>query len=105
MNKEFGEALTSIEKPLTKGFIRLSILLILEKTSQYGYRIYKVIKDRLYDKLSLSTFYTILRELEEYRIVKRIGDKYVLTENGLEILGYVKKKYREIAVFLEKHLA
>jgi len=49
-----------IEKYLARSIIRIAVLLILRKSSEYGYNIYKTIKEHLYSRLSLSTLYTIL---------------------------------------------
>ncbi len=97
--------IASIENSLLRGFIRLSILLVLEKTNEYGYKIYKVIKERIFGRLSLSTFYTILKELENHNVIQKTGDVYILTDKGAKVLEYIKKKYREIIVPLEKLLA
>ncbi len=95
----------NIEKSLLRGFIRLSILLVLEKTNEYGYRIYKVVKERVYGRLSLSTFYTILKELEEHNVIKKVGDVYTITDKGAKVLEHIKSKYRDIALSIEKLLA
>lgn len=76
-----------------KGFIRIAILYVVNKTETYGYRIYRLIKNNVYRGLSLSTFYTILRELEKLGLVCRRGLTYVITEKGVETLIQFINKY------------
>jgi len=102
--ERISKALMSVEKPLLRGIIRFSVLLLLEGVGKYGYQIYRLIKSRLYNRLSLSTLYTILKELESHGIIERVGEMYVLTDMGVKVLEYLKSKYKDLTNYLKKVL-
>lgn len=94
------EIIGKLEKHLLKGFIRIAILYVVNKTETHGYRIYRSIKNNLYRGLSLSTFYTVLKELEKLGLVCRKGLTYVITEKGVETLIHFMNKYPFINIIL-----
>ncbi len=95
------DAVSLVEKPLVRGFVRLAVLIVLKKSSEYSYRIYKVLKG----ELSLSTLYTVLKELEERGLVRRDGDRYSITELGLRVLSTLLTRYGKLIEVLESLIA
>jgi len=93
-----------LEKHLVKGLLRVAILYVIGKTSMYGYQIYKLIKKCVYDKISLSTLYTILKELEKLGLIYRVGLKYHISEKGVEVFKKIMEKYPFIIIFLTNKL-
>lgn len=93
-----------IEKHLMKGILRLAVLYIIEKTSMYGYEIYKLIKKGVYEKISLSTLYTILKELERLGLIYRDGLKYYISERGVEVFKKIAEKYPFLLIFFTSKL-
>lgn len=93
-----------LEKHLVKGLLRVAILYLIGKTSMYGYQIYKLIKKGVYEKISLSTLYTILKELEKLGLIYRDGLKYYISEKGIEVFKKIMDKYPFLLVFLTSKL-
>ncbi|MEM1542170.1 MAG: PadR family transcriptional regulator [Ignisphaera sp.] len=89
-----------LEEPFLKGLLRILILGTLKRGELYGYQIYKYVKNIIKSKISLSTFYTILKELEEAKFIIKIGSKYILTEKGLNALRLFLSKYNDLSSFL-----
>lgn len=82
-----------IVKPFIKGLLRLLILGILSKGENYAYQVYKYVVEVVKSRISLSTFYTILRDLEIKGFVVKIGNKYMLTEKGILAITILLTKY------------
>lgn len=89
-----------LEEPFLKGLLRVVILGTLKRGELYGYQIYKYVKNIIRSRISLSTFYTILKELEEAKFVIKVGSRYILTEKGLEALKLFLSKYSDLKSFL-----
>lgn len=89
-----------IVKPFVKGLIRLLILGVLSKGESYAYQIYRHIVDLVKSRVSLSTFYTILKDLEVRGFVVKVDGKYVLTEKGLLAITILLAKYPYLAQIL-----
>lgn len=93
-----------LEKSIGKGLLRISIMILLNNIRCHGYKIYKVLKQKMYRNLSLSTFYTILKELKNFDIIVRVNNTYYLSDRGKQLLGILKKKYPKIISSLEETL-
>lgn len=89
-----------IEKFFVKGLVRILILSALKEGAKCGYHIYQYVNSKIKLKTSLSTIYTIIKELAERGLIARIGDVYQLTERGLEVLRAFASKYSDIRSFL-----
>ncbi|GEM_PF-1261773 len=104
-NKADINFLTSyLEKSIGKGLLRISIMILLNNIRCHGYKIYKVLKQRVYYNLSLSTLYTILKELKNLDIIVRVNDTYYLSERGKHLLSILKRRYPKIISSLEEML-
>lgn len=86
-----------IVKPFVKGLLRLLILGVLSKGEEYAYQIYKHVVELVRAKISLSTFYTILKELESKGFITRLDSRYTLTEKGLLAITVLLAKYPYVA--------
>jgi len=93
-----------IEKYLARSIIRIAILLILRKSSEYGYNIYKTVKEHLYPRLSLSTLYTILKDFEEKGLIRRVQDKYEITNVGMKVIDRLMKQHEQLLSFISIRL-
>lgn len=93
-----------MEKHLLKGLLRLAVLYIIGKTSMYGYQIYKLVKKGVYEKISLSTLYTILKELEKLGLIHRDGARYSISDKGVEVFKKIMEKYPFLLIFLTSKL-
>ncbi|MHA1197239.1 MAG: PadR family transcriptional regulator [Promethearchaeota archaeon] len=99
-----------IQKGMKRGFIGMFILFILSKKPLHGYQIIKEIEKRSLGiwKPTISTMYTILKNLKENGLIKPVeGDEvqegkiiYKLTEKGLETLELLKQKQQEMRAAL-----
>jgi len=89
------------EKVIGRGLLKIAILLILESRDYHGYKIYKIIKTKIYKKLSLSTLYTALFELTKMNVIDKIGGIYKLTDNGRKVLNILRSKYPFLIASLE----
>jgi len=98
---EIDRVLFIIEKSVGRGLLKLAVMILLEKTACHGYRVYKVIKSKIYRNLSLSTLYTTLRELAELKVIERVGGVYRIGERGRTVLSVLKKKYPLIIASIE----
>jgi DNA-binding PadR family transcriptional regulator len=92
-----------IERPLIRGLLRLLILGALSKGESYGYQVYRRVKEVTKSKVSLSTFYTILWELERRGLIARSSDRYMLTERGILALTVLLTKYHYLEAVI-KHI-
>ena len=93
-----------IEKYLARSITRIAVLLILRKSSEYGYNIYKTIKEHLYSRLSLSTLYTILKDFEEKGLIRRVQDRYEITDVGMKVIDCLMKQYEQLLSFISIRL-
>ncbi|MEM1628494.1 MAG: PadR family transcriptional regulator [Desulfurococcaceae archaeon] len=91
-----------IEKPFIKGLTRALVLLALKEGRKKGYQIYRYIVNVIGLKTSLSTTYTILRELTNKGFIERSGDLYHLTEKGMNALQAFISRFNKIKLFLEE---
>jgi len=89
------------EKIIGRGLLKIAILLILESRNYHGYKIYKIIKTKMYKKLSLSTLYTALCELTKLKVIDKIGGIYKLTDKGRRVLNILRSKYPFLITSLE----
>lgn len=89
-----------IEKFFVKGLIRVLILSALREGGKCGYHIYRYVNDRVKLKMSLSTVYTIVKELVDKGLITKVGNVYQLTEKGIEVLHLFTSKYRELKSIL-----
>jgi len=84
-----------LDKALVRGFSRLAILSLLRREDMRAYQLLKVMESLFEVKLSLSSFYTMLKELEVRGYISSTrrgeGDKiYSITEKGRRILAEAK---------------
>uniref|UniRef100_A0A7C4FGY4 PadR family transcriptional regulator n=1 Tax=Ignisphaera aggregans TaxID=334771 RepID=A0A7C4FGY4_9CREN len=89
-----------IEDPFIRGIIRVVILIALKEGGKRGYQIYQYIKSKLGHSISVSTMYTILRELTDKNFISKNYGIYTLTEKGLNALKTFIKKYDIIKKFI-----
>ncbi|MBY9006557.1 MAG: helix-turn-helix transcriptional regulator [Candidatus Lokiarchaeota archaeon] len=100
------EIANKFESAITKGFINILILSILEKTPTHGYKIKKEIEERT---LGIwvppdSSMYTSLKKMTEDGLVKfkeesegeRVRKVYKLTLKGKSILRILLKRHKRI---------
>lgn len=100
-NRDFNtEYLHYIEKFFIKGLIRILILSALREGGKCGYHIYRYVNNKVRLKTSLSTIYTIIKELVDKGLIVKVGNAYHLTEKGVETLRLFIKKYRELKSIL-----
>lgn len=85
-----------IEEPFIKGLLRILILRALKEGGKRGYQVYRYIIDRIRLKISLSTMYTLLKELREKNFIVNIEGVYHLTEKGMRALEIFMRKYNDI---------
>ena len=99
------------ENAMKKGFIGVLILLVLENSPSYGYKITKEIKKRtlgLWNPPS-STMYTLLKNLAEKGLIKvseenngvRIKKIYKITTKGKETLKLILERKKMIENSME----
>jgi len=98
---EIERVVNIIEKSVGRGLLKLAVMILLEKTACHGYRVYKVVRERVYRNLSLSTLYTTLRELAELKVIERVGSVYRIGERGRAVLSVLKSKYPLIIASIE----
>jgi len=94
-------------KEAKKGYIRVAVLILLNKNSGHGYELMKEIKDRTrgFWTPTAGGVYPILRDLEEAQYIKgewqtaknRKIKNYKITEAGKQILKHTLIKQNEIA--------
>ena len=105
----------NFEKAMKKGFISALILLILEKSPSYGYKISKDITTRtlgIWDPPA-STMYTVLKEMAKNGLIKyieqqeegRIRKIYEVTKKGEETLKLMIEKQQIINESIETLIA
>jgi len=99
-----NKVINYFEKTLGRSLLRLAIVILLDKTTYHGYGIYKVIKNKLYRNLSLSTLYTVLHELTKLKIIERDNNIYTISLKGKKILEIMRTKYPIIISSLENLL-
>ncbi len=99
-NNLTSDQLNYIEKYFIKGLIRILVLSALREGGKCGYHIYRYVNNKTKLKTSLSTVYTIIRELVDRGLITRIGDIYQLTERGFETLNLFLKKYPKLKSIL-----
>lgn len=99
-NFDLNDVFRYIEEPFLRGVLRILILTILKHSELYGYQIYKHIKNIVKHRISLSTFYSILKELEKAKFITKTKGRYMLTEKGLNALKLFLSKYNDIKTFL-----
>jgi len=94
-------------KEAQKGYIRVAVLILINKKPSHGYEIMKEIKDRSkgFWKPTAGGVYPILRDLEETKYIQgewqtqnnRKIKVYKITETGKQILKHAILKQTEIA--------
>ncbi|MEM1644332.1 MAG: PadR family transcriptional regulator [Ignisphaera sp.] len=85
-----------IEEPFIKGLLRILILSALKEGGKRGYQVYRYVIDRIRLRISLSTIYTLLKELREKNFIVSIEGVYHLTEKGMRTLEIFMRKYNDI---------
>ncbi|MCS7111999.1 MAG: PadR family transcriptional regulator [Ignisphaera sp.] len=89
-----------LEEPFLRGVLRVLILCVLKRGELYGYQIYKYVRNTIKSKISLSTFYTVLKELEKAGFIIRVGSRYILTEKGFSAVRSFLSKYGDLRSLL-----
>ncbi len=95
-------------RPLTSVLIRLLILRLLERETMYPYQILTRVRQVLKDHVTLSTFYTVLYELEKRGYVERFcinssGRKYYrITDRGKQLLKELRNSVESKLRLLEQ---
>ena len=87
---------------LKKGVLDVCVLKAIKNEDSYGYKIIKDVRPVL--ELSESTLYTILKRLEESKMLVvravihegRVRKYYHITENGLRRLEEFKNEWKEV---------
>ena len=91
-----------MDNQLKRGLLDVCVLAAIEKEESYGYEIIKNVKP--YVELSESTLYTILKRLENARMLTvrsaehdgRLRKYYSITGAGLERIEEFKRDWKEI---------
>ncbi len=91
-----------MDNQLKRGLLDVCVLAAIEKEESYGYEIIKNVKP--YVELSESTLYTILKRLENARMLTvrsaehdgRLRKYYSITAAGLERIEEFKRDWKEI---------
>jgi PadR family transcriptional regulator PadR len=91
-----------MDAQLKRGVLDVCVLAAIRNEDSYGYKIIKDVSPVL--KLSESTLYTILKRLEEAKmlLVKstlyegRVRKYYHITEKGIERINEFKNEWKEI---------
>ena len=91
-----------MDNQLKRGLLDVCVLAAIEKEESYGYEIIKNVKP--YVELSESTLYTILKRLENARMLTvrsaehdgRLRKYYSITASGLERIEEFKRDWKEI---------
>ena len=87
---------------LKRGLLDVCVLTAIKNEDSYGYKIIKDIKP--YIEMSESTLYTILKRLEESKMLTvrtvehdgRLRKYYRITKKGIERLEEFKEEWREV---------
>ena len=87
---------------LKRGLLDVCVLTAIKNEDSYGYKIIKDIKP--YVEMSESTLYTILKRLEESKMLTvrtaehdgRLRKYYRITKKGIERLEEFKEEWREV---------
>lgn len=87
---------------LKRGVLDICVLKAIKNEDSYGYKIIKDVKPVL--ELSESTLYTILKRLEESKMLVvnpvihegRVRKYYHITENGLKRIEDFKSEWKEL---------
>lgn len=85
-----------IEEPFIKGLLRILILSALKEGGKRGYQVYRYIVNKIRLKVSLSTMYTLLKELKDKDFIVNTEGVYHLTEKGRRALEIFTRKYNDI---------
>ena len=91
-----------MDAQLKRGVLDVCVLAAIKNEDSYGYKIIKDVKPVL--ELSESTLYTILKRLEEAKMLEvkvvihegRIRKYYHITENGLKRIEDFKNEWKEL---------
>ena len=91
-----------MDTQLKRGVLDACVLAAIKNEDSYGYKIIKDVKPVL--ELSESTLYTILKRLEEAKMLEvkvvlhegRVRKYYHITKNGLQRLEDFKEEWKEL---------
>lgn len=91
-----------MDAQLKRGVLDICVLKAIKNEDSYGYKIIKDVKPVL--ELSESTLYTILKRLEESKMLVvnsvihegRVRKYYHITENGLKRIEDFKSEWKEL---------
>ncbi len=91
-----------MDAQLKRGVLDVCVLAAIKNEDSYGYKIIKDVSPVL--KLSESTLYTILKRLEEAKMLEvrttmhegRVRKYYHITEKGLKRIDEFKNEWKEI---------
>lgn len=91
-----------MDTQLKRGVLDVCVLKAIKNEDSYGYKIIKDVKPVL--ELSESTLYTILKRLEEAKMLEvrtiihdgRIRKYYHITKNGLKRIEDFKNEWKEL---------
>ena len=91
-----------MDTQLRKGLLDVCVLSAIKNEDSYGYKIIKDVKPVL--ELSESTLYTILKRLEESKMLEvkavihegRVRKYYHITDNGLKRINDFKSEWKEL---------
>lgn len=91
-----------MDAQLKRGVLDVCVLTAIKNEDSYGYKIIKDVKPVL--ELSESTLYTILKRLEELKMLEvraiihegRVRKYYHITENGLRRIEEFKSEWKEL---------
>jgi len=94
------DPIVRLERGVMRGVLRPVILSLLDKTTMHGYQIVKSIEKITGFKMSISTIYTILGELEKKGLIKRVGHQngktfYTITREGKRILEGIRVRLKK----------
>ena len=91
-----------MDTQLKRGILDVCVLTAIKNEDSYGYKIIKDVRPVL--ELSESTLYTILKRLEDLKMLEvrvvihegRVRKYYHITENGLKRIEDFKNEWKEL---------
>ena len=91
-----------MDAQLKKGILDVCVLAAIKNEDSYGYKIIKDVKPVL--DLSESTLYTILKRLEDYKMIEvksiihegRVRKYYHITSSGIKRIEEFKDEWKKI---------
>jgi DNA-binding PadR family transcriptional regulator len=101
-------------KETQKGYIRIAVLILLDKKPHHGYDLMKALDKRTngFWKPTAGGMYPILHDLEKFECIKgewdlgakRVRKNYVITLEGKRVLEHIMSKENRLAITMHELL-